>query len=172
MALETPDDLDSAVIIATGEDVVDLAYSHLALFVPDLQTAERFYHEAFGLEVAFREVEAASGDWYTLPPGKGWDDATEAGIEIDMVALRGDRIVLPLFRGQNQPGTVLEIGLNLPSNEQVEEMADRIPKSATRLTHEHGDLFFADPFGYTWHVYPADEPFLSNGQHSGRWLDI
>ena len=149
-----------------------LAFSHLALFVPDLREAERFYTAAFGLEVAFREAEADDGDWYTLPSEKGWDDAREAGVEIGMVALRGNRMVLPLFRGEPQPGTVLEIGLGLQPEGEVEELADQVPASATRLTHEHGDLFFADPFGYTWHVYPEDEPFLSNGEHSGRWLDI
>ncbi len=146
-------------------------FGHLALFVTDLRTAEVFYQQTFGMEVLFREAEAEDGYWYTLRSGKGWEDAEEAGVEIAMVALQRDNVTLPIFRGEPQPGTILEIGLAVPS-EEIEAISSRLPETATRLPHEYQDLFFSDPFGYTWHINAETEGFLSNGEIAGHWLDI
>ena len=146
-------------------------FGHLALFVMDLRAAEGFYQQTFGMEVLFREAEGEDGYWYTLRPGKDWDDAEKAGVEIRMVALQRDDVRLPIFRGEPQPGTVLEIGVAVPAQE-IEAISSRLPEDATRLPHEHGDLFFSDPFGYTWHINSDTEGFLSNGEVTGHWLDI
>lgn len=146
-------------------------FGHLALFVTDLRAAEVFYQQAFGMDVLFREAEGQNDDWYTLPPGRGWDDAQKAGVEIGMVALRRDNFTLPIFRGEPQPGTILEIGVAVPP-EEIEAIRSRLPQSATRLRHEYDDLFFEDPFGFTWHINASSEGFLSNGEIVGHWLDI
>jgi catechol 2,3-dioxygenase-like lactoylglutathione lyase family enzyme len=146
-------------------------FGHIALFVSDLRAAEVFYQQAFDMDVLFREAEGEGGYWGTLPPGTGWDDAEQAGVEVGMVALRRDEFTLPIFHGEPHSGTVLEIGVSM-SPEEIEAISDRLPEGATRLTHEHGDLFFADPFGFTCHVYATSERFLGNGEIAGHWLDV
>ena len=55
---------------------------HIALFVPDLRPAERYYQSVFDMALVGREAELADGLWYTLPFDKGWDEAEAAGIEL------------------------------------------------------------------------------------------
>lgn len=75
------------------------ACRYVALFVPDLQAAERFYRDLFGMELLFREREEDEGSWSTLRPELDWAEACRRGIAIDMVALERDDFVLVLFRG-------------------------------------------------------------------------
>ena len=147
------------------------AFGHLALFVSDLQGAEAFYRQVFGLEVLFREAEGEDGFWYTLPHGTNWVDAERLGREVGMVALHRDDVILPIFHGSPQRGTVLEIGVTVPQ-EEIEAISTRLPDGATRLGHEYGDLMFSDPFGYTLHINSASDGYLSNGEAAGRWLEI
>ena len=81
--------------------------SHIALFVPNLQEAERFYKNLFGMDLIGREIEKEGGLWYTLPFDKGWEDAKAAGMDLDMTALRNGKFVLALFRGDHPPGKYL-----------------------------------------------------------------
>lgn len=150
---------------------MSFAVSHLALFVSDLRAAESFYGHLFGMELLFRETEGENDHWWTLPPDKGWEEAEAAGVSIDMVALHREGFTLPLFQGNPQQGTVLEIGVAMPI-ETIEEIRSRFTEDVTVLAHEYGDLYFVDPFGYRWHAVPAGEPFESNGVGAGRWLQI
>ena len=77
---------------------------HIALFVPDLRSAERYYRSIFDMELVGRETELADGQWYTLPFDKGWGEAEAAGIELGMVFLRKDDFGLGLFRGIGPAG--------------------------------------------------------------------
>lgn len=147
-----------------------LELGHVALFVADLRAAEAFYQRAFGLEVLFREVETDDGT-FTLREGRGWDEAHAAGVDIGVVFLHRDQFLLPIFAGDPQPGTVLEVGITA-SPTQIDAVRAQLPEEATLLPHEYGDLYFADPFGYTWHLYSASEKLLSNGELSGAWLDL
>lgn len=150
----------------------DLTVGHIALFVSDLQAAENFYHDIFAMELIMRETELDDGLWYTLPLDKDWSDAAAAGIELGMVALRRDAFVLALFQGKPAPGvTVLEIGVSMPAA-AIAALRDRLPQSVEIVSHEYGDLLFRDPFGYRWHLSPLGSVFQSNGQSSGRWLEV
>jgi len=147
------------------------SFGHLALFVDDLRQAEAFYRQTFGLEVMFREAIDEDGVWGTLPTGQGWDSADEAAIEIGMVALGRDRLVLPIFAGRPSKGTILEIGVST-SPEEIEAIRSRLPAEAVVQSHEHHDLIFEDPFGFTWHINGTDDGFLSNGEIAGHWLNL
>ena len=145
---------------------------HIALFVPDLRAAEKFYGRVFGVEPVFRE-SAVDGEetWYALPPGKGWEDAERAGIEVGMVALKRDEFVLALFRGTPRAGTVNEICFGLAADE-LEAVRARLREEA--ITPEHGEhwLRFDDPFGFRWTVQEPHIAFKSSGEIAGRWLSI
>jgi len=146
------------------------ALNHIALFVPDLRATEVFYQQVFDMEVLFREASMDDGD-YTLPAGTGWEEANQAGIEISVVFLGRGGFVQPIFAGDPQPGTVLEIGITA-SQEEIDAVRNRLPDDGALLPHPHGDCSFADPFGFTWHLYPPSETLLSNGELSGAWLDL
>jgi catechol 2,3-dioxygenase-like lactoylglutathione lyase family enzyme len=149
-----------------------VAVGHIALFVPDLREAETFFRRVFGMRLLMREAEMDDHLWYTLPMGKGWADAAAAGIELGMVALKRGAFVLALFQGEPIPEkTVLEIGVTMTA-ETIAAVRDRLPNTVTFVKHEYGDLMFRDPFGYRWHVWPAGKAFRSNGESSGRWLEV
>ena len=145
---------------------------HIALFVPYLQEAESFYQHIFSMQLLMREVELDDHLWYTLPKGKDWADAKEAGIELGMVALKRDAFILALFQGRPVPeDTVLEIGLSMTAK-AIAAVRDLLPAGVTLVNHEYDDLIFRDPFGYVWHLLLPDKAFQSNGESSGRWLKV
>lgn len=146
-------------------------FRHLALYVNDLRRAETFYRGVFAMEVLFREVETPEGEWYTLRPDEGWEEAEAVGVDIAMVALQRDDFTLAVFHGEPQPGTVVEIGITVALDE-VEEIERRLPEDATRIRHEHGEVYFADPFGFRWNVTPTGTRFVSNAEIDGRWLEL
>ncbi len=79
---------------------------------------------------------------------------------------------MTLFKGAPDPErTVLEIGVSM-TVEAIAAVRDRLPKSIELVNHIYDDLMFGDPFGYRWHIWPEGEAFKSNGELTGRWLDI
>ncbi len=149
-----------------------VAVRHIALFVPDLREAESFYQDVFDMELLMRETVLDDNLWYTLPLDKGWDDAQAAGFELGMIALRRDDFVLALFQGKPVPEkTVLEIGVSMTAG-AIADLRGHLSDTVELVKHEYGDLMFGDPFGYRWHIWPAANVFRSNGESSGRWLEV
>jgi catechol 2,3-dioxygenase-like lactoylglutathione lyase family enzyme len=95
--------LDSIPI--TKEVELNSYLRHISLFVPNLREAEVYYQSLFQMELVGREAELDDGQWYTLPVGKGWEDAEAAGIELGMIALRKGNIALAFFAGPHPSGT-------------------------------------------------------------------
>ena len=106
----------------------------IALFVPDLRAAERYYQSVLDMELIGREAELADGLWYTLPFDKGWDEAEAAGIKLDMLTLRKDEFALSLFRGDATAGQVNVIGLRMPM-EEIARVRARLPGDTQVLVH-------------------------------------
>jgi catechol 2,3-dioxygenase-like lactoylglutathione lyase family enzyme len=144
--------------------------SHIALFVPDLQEAERFYQDLFEMELIGREVEKEDGFWYTLPFDKGWEDVEAAGVVLDMTALRNGSFVLVLFRGTKPPGQVYAIGLST-SKEDIDAIHDRVQTHLEIEVFRPDRLEFVDPYDITWQI--AVEPtFRTAGDFAARWIVI
>ena len=146
--------------------------THLALRVEDLQKAEAFYTNLFGLEVAFREAETSDG-WRTLPQDKSWADAQAAGIELDLVMLHREVFALALVKTDALAigGSLDHIGLQVD-----EEELGRLRKQAANLGCELvADLTFDDPFRVRWEIATtpySDLPSHSTGAQTGRWLKL
>jgi hypothetical protein len=121
------------------------------------------------MEVRFRESEQ-DGTWRTLRPGLGWDDAESHGIEIGMVGLRREELVLALFRGTPQPGTLHELCLGVSPTE-IDAIRTRLAEDAEILESRRHWLRFRDPFGLQWAIQPIDATFSSSGEIAGRWID-
>jgi catechol 2,3-dioxygenase-like lactoylglutathione lyase family enzyme len=144
--------------------------SHIALFVPDLQEAERFYKDLFEMELIGREIEKDDGLWCTLPFDKGWEDVKTAGVVLDMTALRKGDFVLALFRGTKSPGQVFAIGLST-GIEDIEAIHDRLQTDIEIEVYQPDRLEFVDPYCITWQI--AVEPiFRTAGDFADRWMII
>jgi catechol 2,3-dioxygenase-like lactoylglutathione lyase family enzyme len=146
-------------------------FRHIALVVPDLQEAEQYYLNLFGMELLGREAMLEDGLWYTLPHELDWKDAEAAGIELHMLALRKDDAVLALFPGPQPPGQVFSIGLAMPW-EEVEKVKRRLPEDVEVLLDRPDQFHFRDPYGVSWQLVPPGTGFIMNGDASGRWLEI
>ena len=90
-----------------------------------------------------------------------------------MLALRRDSFVLPLFQGDPKGTDVFEIGVGV-TTEEIEGVRHRLPASVEKLFDELApdDVIFRDPYGFKWHLYDIDEPFVGGGDSAGRWLDF
>ncbi|HLO17918.1 MAG TPA: VOC family protein [Anaerolineales bacterium] len=144
---------------------------HIALFVPDLRTAERYYQLIFDMELIGREAELADGLWYTLPFDKGWDEADAAGIKLDMLALRKDEFGLAVFRGDAPPGQVNVIGLRMPM-EEIARVRAQLPGDTQVLQDEPDYLEFRDPYLITWQIMFPGNKFSTAGVFANRWLGL
>lgn len=144
---------------------------HIALVVPDLRLAERYYQSVFDMELVGREAELADGLWYTLPFDKGWDEAEAAGIKLGMLALRKGEFLLALFRGDASPGQVYVIGLKMPTDE-IARVRARLPEN-TQVSEDAPDyLEFRDPYQITWQILLPESKFRTAGDFANRWLKL
>jgi len=143
----------------------------IALFVPDLRAAERYYQSVLDMELIGREAELADGLWYTLPFDKGWDEAEAAGIKLDMLTLRKDEFALSLFRGDATAGQVNVIGLRMPM-EEIARVRARLPGDTQVLVDEPDYLEFRDPYLITWQIMFPGSKFSTSGVFANRWLKL
>jgi catechol 2,3-dioxygenase-like lactoylglutathione lyase family enzyme len=141
------------------------------VFVPDLRSAEHYYQSVFDMELIGREAELSDGLWYTLPFDKGWDQAKAAGIELGMLALRRDRFVLALFRGDVPPGQIYALGLMM-TTEEIARVRAQLPVD-TQISEDALDrLEFRDPFQITWQISGPGNEFRTAGDFAKRWLKL
>jgi catechol 2,3-dioxygenase-like lactoylglutathione lyase family enzyme len=150
---------------------MNISLRHMALFVPDLQAAARYYQSIFDMELVGREAELADGLWYTLPFDKGWDEAEAAGIELGMLSLRKDEFGLALFRGDAPAGQVYVIGLRMPMD-KIAEVRARLPEDTPILEDAPDYLEFIDPYRITWQVMLPGSDFSTAGKIASRWLKL
>ncbi len=143
---------------------------HIALVVDDLQVAEQYYRGIFDMQLIGREAQLNDGFWYTLPPGKDWDDARAAGVQLDMLALRTDDFVLALFRGDAVAGQVLAVGLTM-SPEDIGRVRSRVADGTTLQT-ESNHLEFVDIYGITWQISAPGDEFRTAGVSANRWIEL
>jgi catechol 2,3-dioxygenase-like lactoylglutathione lyase family enzyme len=144
---------------------------HIALVVPNLREAEEYYQSIFQMELIGRETDLGDGQWYTLPVGKGWEDAEAAGIELKMLALRKGDVVLALFSGPHPSGQVFAIGLAMPQA-QVAEVRNQLPPDAEVIVDQKEQFNFRDRYGIIWQLVPPGDQFLMNGDSAGRWIEL
>lgn len=144
--------------------------SHIALFVPDLQEAERFYQNLFEMELIGREIEKEDGLGYTLPFDKGWEEVKAVGLVLDMTALKKGEFVLALFRGTKPLGQVFAVGLST-SEEDIKSIHDKLQSDIKIEVFQPDRLEFVDPYHITWQI--AVEPtFRTAGDFANRWINI
>jgi len=149
------------------------ALTHVALRVPDLRAAERFYTALLGREPAFREAED-DGTWYTLPAGTGWEDALAAGVEPSMCMIRWEGFAIALVEepgAATVDGPVDHVGL-MADEEDLERIRALADELGLRVPYQRGGLVTVeDPYGLCWEV-SLSGGLASQGERLGRWLDL
>jgi catechol 2,3-dioxygenase-like lactoylglutathione lyase family enzyme len=145
---------------------------HVALHVPDLQHAEEYYRHVFDLDVVTREALnggnlADDTTWAQLPHTATWEDAQLAGLEIQMVGLRRDELLLALFPGDPQPGTVFLIAV-VATAEEIASVRGRLPDDTSIEVDQDDALTFLDQFGFRWQL--CGPGFAGPGDVHGRGL--
>ncbi len=88
-----------------------------------------------------------------------------------MLALRKDKFVLALFRGDAPPGQIIVIGLSMPA-EGLAEVHARLPEN-TQITEDALDyLEFRDPYEIEWQISVPGVEFRTAGDIANRWLKL
>ncbi|HEX2281695.1 MAG TPA: VOC family protein [Thermomicrobiales bacterium] len=148
-------------------------YRHVAISVPDLEEAERYYRRLFDMEVITREALMPDGD-RQLPPDKDWTDARQAGIDLYMIALRRGGFVLALFDEGSpalEQATVarrrLFVGLVMDATE-IDHLRERLDDTELWDDDSGG---FRDQYGIIWQPSSSDR-FTGSGESSGRWITV
>lgn len=148
-----------------------ISIRHIALFVPDLRTAEAYYRPLFAMQLIGREAQLEDGLWYTLPYDKSWDDAAAAGIGPGMVALRNEDFVLALFQGERPSGQVFAIGLHMIEDE-IARVRAHLPTDATIMEDSSEALAFRDPYRIMWQITVPGSEFRTTGEFANRWIHM
>jgi catechol 2,3-dioxygenase-like lactoylglutathione lyase family enzyme len=142
--------------------------SHFALAVDDLEKAEAFYRQLFdNMCLIGRESLQDDGEWYTLLFDKTWEDADEAGVELNMVALRKDNLVLALFQVELLTGEQI-IGLSV-SQDEIGAIRGRLTPEITLMIDQVDHLDLIDPYQVMWQI-GVNPVFQTAGEFAGRWL--
>jgi hypothetical protein len=86
-----------------------------------------------------------------------------------MVGLRRGDLLLALFPGDPQPGTVFLIAV-VATAEEIASVRGRPPDDAA-IEVDHDDaLTLLDPFGFRWQL--CGHGFAGPGDRHGRWLEV
>ncbi|MDW7982233.1 MAG: VOC family protein [Thermomicrobium sp.] len=149
-----PDPVTQPLLPAPRSVAIE-AFQHVAIRVADLQTAESFYREFFGMEVVWR-VRRAGESWEYLPADFDWDAGPRTGVFPQYVLLRNGPLALLLqFAGR---GTVfveprlVHLSLRVSSETLLELRADVLVRGYAIAESDDHSFVFRDPFGITWHV--------------------
>jgi catechol 2,3-dioxygenase-like lactoylglutathione lyase family enzyme len=151
--------------------MMNTSFRHIAMVVPDLEAAEKYYQSVFSMTLIGREAELEDGLFYTLPFDKSWEDVHAAGIKLAMSALRKGDVVLALFAGTAQQGQIFAIGMSLRT-EEIAEVRSRLPADAhvTRDAPDH--LEFYDPYQILWQLSAQGDEFRTAGDFADRWIKV
>ena len=147
------------------------AIRHIALFVPNLQEAERYYQRLFSMDLIGREAQMEDNLWYTLPSDKTWEDARATGIKLSMLALKRGSLVIALFPGNPRPGQIHMIGLNMSSRE-ISRVRKRLSSDAEILEDRRKALTVRDHYAVIWQIDGSGAGFRSSGEAHGRWIEV
>lgn len=129
--------------------------NHLALRVTDLQKAERFYQEFFGMELLGRARR--SGDGYEVLNGSySWEEAIRTGQEADVTFLRNGPLTLALQRlgrGARLERALLDhISIRVDATTFTRLRGEILMRSFEVLASADTALLFRDPFGISWEI--------------------
>lgn len=152
--------------------------THVAIQVPDLIEAERFYSGLFNTDVDYRQT-TIDGEWHTLAEGSDWTDAKDAGYEPRMSFLARDDFFLALASPvESQPVPSKQhyhIGLQMNEAEfdELVHQAEHLNCDILQQGTQGGGSWalIEDSYGYEWDVTVSWSTKRS-ATPSGPWIEL
>ena len=128
-----------------------LDVTHIAIAVPDLRVAERYYCDLFDLEVAWRDTGGP------VSMSATWEEIEAAGVEPVVVLLWREAFRLALSRTPGADGDTNgrldHVGLQI-SAEQLRHLRERVGALGLAVLASREDelLAFRDSYGIEWEL--------------------
>jgi uncharacterized glyoxalase superfamily protein PhnB len=152
--------------------------THVAIEVPDLIKAEKFYTTFFNTDVNYRQTEI-DGEWYTLPEKTDWEAAIKKGVEPEMSFIARDEFFLALAAADEE-GPIdnvqsHHIGLQVDEGEfkRLFHRAEQAECSIIHRGQNQGGRYglIEDIFGVEWDV-AVSWSTAESASPSAPWLDF
>jgi catechol 2,3-dioxygenase-like lactoylglutathione lyase family enzyme len=153
-----------------------ITMTHVAICVlpNELQEAERFYRDLFGMGAAFYEAITPSG-WATIPEGVDpWDYAARHDLSIGLIMIYRDQFAIDLEARTFPTGgsRFSHVGLEVEAGE-LSAVRKRGAAARCEFTFDSDEIVvFNDVFGMRWEftTLPYGDPQgLSAGRRLGHW---
>lgn len=151
--------MEESIVIEEQPRIVIESVNYLAINVPDLAKAERFYRELFGLEVVARTKSDDKGAYRLLSPDYDHVQALMTGEQADDSFLRNGALLIALHRVGR--GARLErILIDRVSVRVDAETFNQLRGQTLMRNYENlggGVTYFAfrDPYGVPWEITVA-----------------
>ena len=131
--------------------------SHIAVRVIELERAEAFYANFFGMDVVARGIRNIGGeDMDLVGPGYVWSEATAVGRLADVSFLRNGALVIALYRlgrGARIERDVLDhIALRVDPASFRQLKGEALMRSMEIHGATDRSVVVRDPFGVTWEI--------------------
>jgi catechol 2,3-dioxygenase-like lactoylglutathione lyase family enzyme len=130
---------------------------HVAIAVPDLARAERYYRDLFEMAVLYREGHV-EGRYGRLPDGIDWPTAAAHGVEPGTTYLRRDEFVLSLEASveDGDSGPLDRIALRIDLAD-LASITSRAAEMGCGVDERESGAEIVDRYGLQWVV--TAEPF-------------
>jgi catechol 2,3-dioxygenase-like lactoylglutathione lyase family enzyme len=155
--------------LALAESAVTLErFDHVALRVPDLARAERFYHTFFGMDIVYRAYRE-DGRWEQLDETFDWTEGILTGVYPEIVRLENGPVALVLIDvGLAQP--IYENRIDhvsvVVSPEVLAQVRGRALFHSFTVREDGQRAFqFVDPFGLVWQLIAEEGAAIEAGRH-------
>lgn len=150
---------ESVVVVEESPRIVIESVNYMAINVPDLAKAERFYHDLFGLEVVARTRSDGHGAYRLLPAEYDHTQALMTGEEADDSFMRGGALLIALHR-VGRGARVERMLIDRVSMRVDGESFNRLRGQVLMRNYENlggGQTYFAfrDPYGVPWEITMA-----------------
>ena len=154
---------EAETVHGPGRRVHIRALNHLAVRIPDLAKAERFYADFFGMELLGRARVGPRGRVQPLDGDYRWDDAIRTGTEADVTYMRNGPLTLALQRAGRgarlERYTVLDrISLTLDGATFTRLKGEILMRGYETFGVAETSILFRDPFGVPWELTVGSGP--------------
>jgi catechol 2,3-dioxygenase-like lactoylglutathione lyase family enzyme len=150
---------ESVVVVEENPRVVIESVNYLAINVPDLAKAERFYHDLFGLEVVARTKSDEQGEYRLLSPDYDPAQALMTDEVADDSFMRNGALLLALHRvgkGARLERLLIDrVSLRVDAETFNRLRGQVLMRNYENLGGGHTYFAFRDPYGIPWEITVA-----------------
>jgi catechol 2,3-dioxygenase-like lactoylglutathione lyase family enzyme len=151
--------MEETIVVVEEPRVVIESVNYLAINVPDLAKAEKFYNDLFGLEVVARTKSDDQGGYRLLSPDYDPVDAVLTDEQADDSFLRNGALLIALHRvgrGARLERTMIDrVSIRVDADTFNRLRGQVLMRNYENLGGGHTFFSFRDPNGVPWEVTVA-----------------